>query len=130
MVRPQEETSELLAFLQWNPAVGDSPGNADIEQIKLAGSDYHITVLPLLVGLDHRAKQGVDEDLVILLDGLRVYAAIPGYVRIVCQFSVRVAHSIEEPREGRDIPCQSLGEHFLFSLTIREYDPLWSNRQY
>jgi hypothetical protein len=41
--------SELFSSLLRNLSVGDGPGNADIEQIKLAGPDYYITVLPLLV---------------------------------------------------------------------------------
>src|SRR5271157_6244182 len=108
--------AKLFTFLLRNPAVGDGPGNADIEQIELTGSNYHATVLPLLVRLDHCTEQGVDKDLIILLDGLRVYAAVPGNVRIVRQFSVRVTHGIEEPRKGRDIPGQSLIEHFLFEI--------------
>jgi hypothetical protein len=37
------------SFLPWNPAVGDNPGNTDIEQIKLACPDNYITILPLIL---------------------------------------------------------------------------------
>ena len=64
----------------------------------------------------HRAKQRIDKDLVILLNGLRVYAAVPGDVRIVRQLSVRISHGIEEPRKGGDITGQSLIEHLLLEI--------------
>jgi len=51
---------ELFAPRLRNLAVDNGPGNADVEQIKLAGPDDHITVLPLLERFNHRAQQRID----------------------------------------------------------------------
>jgi hypothetical protein len=67
-----------------------------IKQVEFTCLGNDLAFLTPLIGLDHRAQEGIDKDLVILLDRFGIYPAVPGNVPIFRQFSVRETHGVKE----------------------------------
>src|SRR4030042_207088 len=111
-----EGFSELLSPFFSEVALCDGACNTDIKQVELSRFCNHLPFLPFFIWLDQGTEQSVNENLIVLLDRLSIYSAIPRDVCIIRQFAVGVPHRIKEQRKRRNVPGQAFVEYLLFEI--------------
>ena len=116
----QDEVLERPAE-RLTPLLGDAPArqsarHTHVEQVELRSFADDLSFLAPLPRLDESAEQRVDEDLVVLLHGLRVDAAVPRDVGVVGEVAVGVTHRLEEAREGGHVAGEPLVEDLLLQI--------------